>query len=252
MQTNKEILIDYLDHQLNQQDADQVENMLQNDKSLADELEYLKMAVDTVRLNTIHDKVLAIRRSITNAPLLAEKPANTVIRSMYKMSLRVAAILILLIGMAVMYKYLTVSNKTIYEKQFTSYELSNLRGQESHDAEAEAYINKNWSEVIMVFQKDNNKSNKSIFLAAMAEMQLNNFSQAVKLFETILNPDRNTGDDSFREESEYYLSLAYLMNHETNKGIRLINKIKADSNHTYFPLAVKLSSIDLKIIELKK
>src|SRR5580693_3947107 len=108
MQTNKEILIEYLDHQLNQQDSDKVEKMLQNDKSLADELQYLKMAVDTVRLNTINDKVLAIRRSITNTPVQAEKPSNTVIRSMYKMSLRVAAILILLIGMSVMYKYLTV------------------------------------------------------------------------------------------------------------------------------------------------
>jgi tetratricopeptide (TPR) repeat protein len=252
MQTNKEILIDYLDDQLNQQDTDQVEIMVQNDKSLAGELQYLKLAIDTVRLDAINEKVLVIRRSLTNTSVIAGKPANSVVRSMYKMSLRAAAILILIAGMAVMYKYITVSNLSIYEKQFTGYELSNLRGQESRDAEAEAYQNKNWSEVVTIYKKGNNKSNKSVFLAAMAEMQLNNFPQAVTLFENILNTNSNTGDDSFREETEYYLSLAYLMNHEENKSTLLLNKIKADTSHTYYPLASKLSSIDLKIIELKK
>jgi len=249
MQPSKEILIDYLDHQLNQQDTDQVETMIKNDKSLADEFQYLNMAIDTVRLNTINDKVFAVRRSLKNISELTVTPANNRIRRIYKMSMRVAAGFILLIGMAVLYKYLTVSNLSVYEKQFTSYDLSNMRGQETQDAEAGAYLNKNWSEVLTIFQKENNKSNKSVFLAAMAEMQLNNFSQAVTLFENILN---NTGDSSFREETEYYLSLAYLMNHEINKSIRLINKIKSDTSHTYYPLALKLSSIDLKIIELKK
>ncbi len=86
----------------------------------------------------------------------------------------------------------------------------------------------------------------------MAEMQLNHFPQAVNLFENILNTNGKTGDSSFQEESEYYLSLAYLMNHEENKSILLLDKIKADTSHTYYPLASKLSSIDLKIIELKK
>lgn len=252
MQPNTEILIDYLDHQLNQQDTDQIEIMIQNDKSIADELQYLNMAIATVRLNTINDKVFAVRISLKNTSVLTEKPANNGIRSIYKMSMRVAAIFLLLLGMAVLYKFLTVSNLSVYEKQFTSYDLSNLRGQESNDAEAEAYQNKNWSEVLTVFQKGINKSNKSVFLAAIAEMQLNNFPQAVTLFENILNNNRNTGDDTFREETEYYLSLAYLRNHEINKSISLINKMKADTTHTYYPLVLKLSSIDLKIIELKK
>ena len=85
----------------------------------------------------------------------------------------------------------------------------------------------------------------------MADMELKNFPQAVSLFENILYPKFENADSSFREETEYYLSLAYLMNHQENKGIALLNKIKADTNHTYYPLASKLSSIDLKIIELK-
>jgi hypothetical protein len=58
-------------------------------------------------------------------------------------------------------------------------------------------------------------------------------------------------DHSFQDESEYYLSLAYMMNHEEAKSLQLINKIKADTSHTYYPLASKLAPIDLKIMELK-
>jgi hypothetical protein len=252
MQLNKEILIDYLDNQLNQQETEQVEIIVKNEISHASELQFLKLAIDTVRLDTINNKVLAIRRSLANTNAVSEKPANSMIRSIYKMSMRAAAIFILLAGIAVLYKYITTSNLSVYEKQFTGYVLNNNRGLESRDAEAEAYRNKNWSEVVSIYQNENNKTNKSVFLVAMAEMQLNNFQQAVTLFEIILKTNIKTGDDSFREETEYYLSLAYLMNHEESKSIRLLNKIKADTSHTYYPLASKLSAIDLKIIELKK
>ena len=35
MQPNKEILIDFLDHKLNQEDTDHVEKMIQDDKTVA-------------------------------------------------------------------------------------------------------------------------------------------------------------------------------------------------------------------------
>jgi tetratricopeptide (TPR) repeat protein len=252
MQPNNEILIDYLDNPLGQPNADQVENMLKKDKSLAGDLQYLKLAIDTVRLDAINEKVFSIRQSLLDTSKVPVKPAGAIIHSMYKISMRVAAIFVLLVGITVLYKYVSVTNVSIYEKQFTGYELSNTRGQEAHENEVEAYRNKNWNEVITIYQSGNNNSNKSAFLAAMSEMQLNHFPQAVTLFENILNTNNNTGDKSFLEESEYYLSLAYLMNHEVNKSVLLLNKIKADTGHTYYPTASKLSAIDMKIIELKK
>ena len=104
--------------------------------------------------------------------------------------------------------------------------------------------------MVAIYGAEKNRSNKVVFLAAMAEMQLNHFPQAVTLFENILNT--KSGDKSFREEAEYYVSLAYLMNHEENKGVEMLDKIKADTSHTYYPFASKISPIDLKIIELKK
>ena len=250
MQPNNEILIDYLDKHLSGEEAARIDIMAKNDTVVATELHYLKLAIDTVRLNAINEKVSALRRSFETNQTSTKTPEGAVIRSMYKISMRIAAIMILLVGSAVLYKYIAVSDQSVYNKQFTSYELSNTRGEETRDAEVEAYRNKSWNEVITIYNTENNRSNKATFLAAMAEMQLNHFPQSVKLFEEILNS--TTADGSFREETEYYLSLAYLMNHQENKSVQLLNKIKSDTAHTYYPLVSKIPYIDLKIIELKK
>ncbi len=205
--------------------------------------DYEKLAIDTIRLNAINEKVSAVRRSLGN------KPEKAIVRSMYRTSLRIAAILLVVIGSASIYKYVATSNESVYNKQFLNYDLTNTRGTETREKEAEAYKSGNWNEVVAIYNSENNKSNKNTFLAAMSEMQLNHFPEAVRLFEEVLYT--KSEDHSFQEETEYYLSLAYLMNHQDLKSIRLINKIKADPNHTYYPLAVKISSIDMKIITLK-
>jgi hypothetical protein len=248
MQTNNEILIDYLDGQLSREESDRVEIRVKSDGQFAGELEYMRLAIDTVRQGAILNKVSSIRQSFENNRTSTAKPA--VIRSMYKISLRIAAVFILLIGVTVLYKYISVSSQTLYEKEFTGYELSNTRGQSSNDAEIEAFRNKSWNDVITIHATETSHSNKSNFLTAIAEMQLKHFPQAVTLFESVLNS--KSGDNSYEEEAEYYISLAYLMNKEENKAIRMLDKIKADPTHTYYPLASKISGIDLKIIELKK
>jgi hypothetical protein len=207
------------------------------------ENEYQKLAIDTIRLNAINEKVSAVRRSLEN------KPEKAIVRSLYRTSLRVAAILLLIVGSATLYKYISVNDRSIYDKQFLSFELTNTRGAQNRESETEAYRSGNWNEVVKIYSSSNKKSNKNTFLAALSQMQLNHFQEAVTLFEELLNT--KSDDHSFQEETEYYLSLAYLMNHQDLKSMQLINKIKADPNHTYYPLAVKISDIDMKIIALK-
>ena len=248
MQSNNEILIDYLDKQLNQEESARMESALQSDVELNRELQYLKFAIDTVRLDAISQKVASIRQS-QGKEQMAVKASPAILRNMYKISLRIAAAIALIFCLVSVYKYSTVDNQSFYNKQFSGYELSNSRGQKTHDAEVDAYQNNKWNEVISLYSEGADKSNQQSFLAAMAEMQLNHFRNAITIFENLLNS--KSGDATYLEESEYYVSLAYLMNHQGSKAIQMINKIKANPNHTYYPIVSKFSSIDLKIIELK-
>ncbi len=204
---------------------------------------YEELAIDTIRLNAINQKVSMVRRSFET------KPEKAVVRSMYRTALRIAAVFVLLAGSATIYKYISTNDQSVYNKLFVNYELTNTRGEQSRENESEAYKNGNWNEVVHIYHSENNKSAKNTFLAAMSEMQVNHFPQAISLFEEILNAKSN--DQAFQEETEYYLSLAYLMDHQESRGMQLMNKIKSDKNHTYYPMANKLSAIDMKIIELK-
>lgn len=252
MQLNHEILVDYLDHQLSRESAGEVDTQVKENKAVASDLAYLKLAVDTVRRDAILQQVSAIRQSFEKNQATTAKASTGMIRNMYRMSMRVAAIIILAFGITFLYKYMSVSNQSVYDKQFIPYEISNTRGQEKTDRLSEAYQNKNWEAVITLYKTETVQSNKSSFLAAMSEMQLQHFSLAIPIFENLLGNSKKTGDNAFQEETEYYLSLAYLMNHEEKKAMQMMDKIRYNVNHTYYPVVSKISYTDLKIIELKK
>jgi|GEM_PF-544944 len=249
MQTTNEQLIDYLDRELDQKESSLIESRLKSDKILAGELEYMKLAIDTVRVEAIRSKVSSIRLSTGNVKNTSVVPASGIVRSMSKFSLRIAAILVMLMGITILYKYISVSSLSVYQKEYSNYELVNVRGESTNSSEVKAFLNKDWNKVVVANAAEISSSNQSNFLAGMAELQLNHFPSAVNLFQTVLNA--KAIDNSYQEEAEYYISLAYLRNHEVNKAIQTLNKIKANPNHTYYPLASKISSIDLKIIELK-
>jgi len=251
MQQNSEILIDYLDNLLSGEESTQTEQWIRQDPATAREFGYLKLAVDTVRRDAIQARVSSVRQSFENQVVRTVKPQGAVVRRLYSGSLRIAAVLVLFLISAVVYKYISVNNESVYKRQFSGYELGTLRGPGAHDSQSEAYRNKNWNDVVAAYNAENNPTRKSVFLAAMAQMELAHFPQAVTLFEKILNPT-DGGNDSFREDAEYYGALAYLRNHQTDKGLALLARIQADTSHTYWPLASKLSAMDMKIIELKK
>ena len=53
MNQNHEILVDYLDGQLSPEVSAEVKNRVKQDKEFAGELEYLRLAVDTVRQDAL-------------------------------------------------------------------------------------------------------------------------------------------------------------------------------------------------------
>jgi tetratricopeptide (TPR) repeat protein len=157
-------------------------------------------------------------------------------------------VLVLLVGSATVYKYASVNTQSIYNQHFTAYELNNTRGGSMPDVQTYSYQNANWQDVIAMNNLALVKTNKSRFLAGMAEMELKQYRKAAKLFQAVL---ANKTDESFRDDAEYYSALAYMASNQGAKALELINQIKANPEHKYYPMAQQISSIDLKVIELK-
>jgi len=251
MLQNNEILMDYLDKRLSPAETAQVNALILGDKQVATEWEYLKMAVEAVELGAIREQVMNVRQSFHIQAIEAPKSSGGVVRNMYRTGLRIAAILILVMGVSIAYKYSTVNSDSVFQQQFTDYSLSTARGEHNQNILEEAYRNKNWNGVTAAFNQESDKNNKSYFLAGMAAMELKNYKEAVLHFENILTVNAKSGDNYFQDEAEYYLALAYLMNHQTDKGVNLLNQIRANKNQLYNTQALQVSGTDLKIIELK-
>jgi len=252
MSQNKQyLLIDHLDNNLTGEELLEAERLIRDDKDMAKEWEYLHVAVDAIQESGLYDKVSAVRKQFQAQQQRDAKPSGAIVRSIYKNALRIAAIVLILVGAAVAYKYITVNSTSVYNEYYTSFELNTTRGAASTDAVDQAYRNKNWSEVISLSNTLTQKTNKSYFLTGMANLELKKYNNAIEAFGQIIAANAKSGDNYFQDEAEYYLALSYMANNEAAKAMPLLEKIKADKNHLYNEKVSKMSSIDVNILKYK-
>jgi hypothetical protein len=215
------------------------------------EQRFIELAINTIRLNAIDNRVHSVRLDFERIHEMMAIPAKAVVRTMSfsKFALRIAAVLFILISSATVYKYVTVNSLSLYNKQFKGYELGTTRGGTKPDLQDFTYQTANWLDVIAINNLAPVKTNKSRFLAGMAQMELKKYAAAIELFQEVL---ANNTDDRFRDDAEYYTALGYLASHQTEPALVLINQIRAKPDHKYYFLVRNMSPLDLKIIGIKK
>jgi len=252
MSQNKQyLLIDHLDNNLTGEALLKAEGLILNDKDMAKEWQYLHTAVDAIQESGLYDQVSAIRKQFHAQQHTDAKPSGTIIRSISKNALRIAATFLILIGAAATYKYITVDATGLYNEYYTSFDLNTTRGAENTDAIEQAYRHKNWVAVISLSNTLKQKTNKSYFLTGMASMELKKYNEAIEAFGQIIEANAKSGDNYFQDEAEYYSALGYLANSEPAKAMPLLEKIKADKNHLYNEKVKAMSSVDFNILKFK-
>ena len=251
MEPNHELLlIDELDKMLSGKALTDLQESLRSDKGVAAEWEYLKLAVEAVEYAAIYDRVDFVRKTV---PPASGKTGfqSGVVRNIFKISIRVAAILVVFLGVAAIYKYSTVSSATVYNEYYTGYTLGVSRGTNTSSAIDEAYKSKNWQSVITLAANENRPTAKTVFLDGMAAMELQQYPAAITNFHQVIAINTGSNEHYFQDEARYYLALSYLMNKQADKGVDLLNEIRQEKNNLYQPLASRISVLDLKIVDIK-
>ena len=251
MEPNHELLlIDELDKMLSGQALTDLQELLRSDKGMAAEWEYLKLAVEAVEYAAIYDRVDVVRKM---EPAMDGKTGfqSAVVRNLFKISLRVAAILVVFLGVAAIYKYSTVSSASVYNDYYTGYTLGTSRGASTSSPLEEAYKSKNWSSVMTIAANEKQSSAKTSFLQGMAAMELQQYAAAIGNFNQVQVINTERKEKYFQDEAKYYLALSYLMNKQADKAVDLLNEIRQDKNNLYQPLASHISELDLKIVDIK-
>ena len=257
MVLNREQLIDHLDStHLGQGSAD-VDTRIAADHETSQEWKQLRLAVDAVEQAALYEKVSTVRAEWLahrpeTASVSAVQPGGAVVRSISRLALRAAAVILVIGASTAIYKYTVTSSSGIYSSYYTSYDLNTSRGATAaQDDMEEAYKARNWSGVDDAFRKKKAKSNKSYFLEGMADMEAKKYDEAIGMFQQVIAANNLAGSDYFEDEAEFYLAMAWLARNDVKEAMPLLDKIKADKTHLYHDVVVRMSSLDLRIAAYK-
>jgi hypothetical protein len=87
--------------------------------------------------------------------------------------------------------------------------------------------------VIRIHTTGEDSSLSATFLAAMANLELNNMNDAIPDLEEVVNANKTSGTPVFQDEAEYYLALSYIRNRDYDLALPLLEKIRDDRDHLY-------------------
>lgn len=251
-----ELLDRYLDHNLTEEEQVSVDQLLRQDFSVQQALENLKMMRGIIESNGMkqlvrkqHHEYMAVMKQNE----LHVTRTRTLFSEMRNNWMKVAALIILILSTGFLIQFLLLDADSIYRHNFISYDLSGKRSNAiSTDIAMDSlYQNRLFTEVVSSFQSIPSHSFRDLFLTGMAYLQINNPSKAIPLFEEIHNRTELSGEMRFQQETDYYLALAYLRNHQTDSALELFRKIHEDPRHLYHKNISKWELIKIRLLDWK-
>jgi len=266
----KNVLIDHLDESLRGKASASIEEIIGNDPEAEKEWNYLRLAVDAVKEAGLYQEFSAARTAwkavsgiaATKATAKTATATNTAaetttattakVRSLYRVSLRAAAIILIVTASASIYKYLSVSSGSLYDRYYSGYNLSTTRGAGDTDPVMEAYNAKDWNAVRQLAAAAKTRTNQTDFLAGMACLEQKQYDEAISHFEQIIAVNTHAGTDLYQDEAEYYLAISWLAHRNVNEAMPILEKIRADQHHKYHEKVEKMSFFDLRLAQYKE
>jgi tetratricopeptide (TPR) repeat protein len=181
------------------------------------------------KVSDVHSRYLAARKAKTQVT----PPVVPINRNKWMM--RVAASVALLTGLYITSENMLLNSERIYKAHFQDYYVNVERSMEgTRRYKIDEYFREgNYNGIIKAYQQLPQRSNKEMFLAGYAYLKEEEYTEASRLFNMILNSNDGDGELLFKDEAEYYLAMTYLKLREVDKAYQLLTKIKEDRAHTF-------------------
>jgi tetratricopeptide (TPR) repeat protein len=230
--TTTELLIQFIDGELEGEQRDAVKKSIEEDDSIREEFERLQLPKDAVKRYGLKIKIGHIHQEMMDELKEGNTSKTGIVRMMVKYTLRIAAIAILVTGSFSLYQYFTTSPEKLFDESFTAFPLHANRGVSTSTVE-DAYKKEDMKKVIQLFDLLKDPTPEDYFLAGNAFLSTHQPAKAIAAFEALQQKNKINNEHFFEEDAEYYLSLGYLANNETEKAIPILEKINKDSSHPY-------------------
>jgi tetratricopeptide (TPR) repeat protein len=226
-----DMLIQYLDNELSQEERLQVESQLASDAELQQQLERLKLAKQAFNMYARQQQVSSIHAEMMKE--LPRKPATKAPVRALRMAMRVAALVLVLLMIAGLVQYSLLDANRLYRSQYEFYTLGAIRGADSMSIMERAYREHKMPQVITLYLSDYPSQPGDHFLAGQAYLSLNDPQKAITAFEWQLKANDTAAFKPYQDDTEYYLALAWLKAGRTDKALPLLEKIHNQPAHAY-------------------
>lgn len=226
---DEDLLIRYLDGELNDLQKKDVEQRLLTDTIFREQYQNLLVAVQAVKHLGTTQQVANIHREMMQE-LKSVPPRGSAfsLTKVVRYSMAVAAsILVLFIGVR-LYLNAQVSPDKIYDQTFVDFNVANTRSLDNKPSSIEtAYQQGNFDAVINAVHTFN-LSSKDSLLIGLSYLHQNKLSSAVNWLEKLTE-----AKGEYSQDAEFYLSLAYLKDKAYEKSLSIMKQIHNNSLHIY-------------------
>jgi len=244
-----EKLVQYLDGDLTGAELEDVERQLAEKKELQQELDNLSLAKKAVQSYGLKARVASVHQQMMQELKEDELPAESKIYPFIRTTLKYAASILLLLSLTGTYFYLTSSSAKLYKDNYVPYQLSVTRGESTSSALEKEFIAKNYTGVISTFKSLPNPTNKDYFLVAQVYQLTGEPNKAIRYYRLLSG--NSVTDNSFKDDAEYYLALAYLENNDPVAAKPIFEKIHADPDQLYHDNISYWTLLKVKLLALK-
>ncbi|GEO10243.1 hypothetical protein [Segetibacter aerophilus] len=248
--TNTDLLIRYLDGELEGTDLVDLEAKVSKDPSLKQELENLRNTQVAVRSYALRQQVGNIHNEMMKEFAGGDKRSAPVV-SMLRKAFSIAAIFIVVVGGFFTYQYSSLSSGKLFESNYQEYSLREVRGETKASNLEQLYKQHLNQQIIDTFLTIRQPSLTDYFYAGNAYLAQRNAPAAIQSFTLLQQKNFQAGSHILEDDSEYYLAMAYLQNNQAAKALPILTKIHDDKQHLYHDKVSALFLFKVKLLSRK-
>lgn len=230
--TNTTLLIRYMDQELSHEELAFMEEKLASDKNLRAELDNLKNTRLSISGLGLREQVARVHGEMMRDRGEVSKPYGKV-RSIARLSMRIAAGIIVLIIAGASYQYFVITPERLFNENYSTYTIGSSRASDELSPVEKSFRQKDFKTTITLFNTISNKGPRDYFLAGNAYLEMGDLSNAILQFNNCIATNQAFQTTAYLEDAEYYLAITYLKNKEINKALPLFEKIHNQPLHLY-------------------
>jgi tetratricopeptide (TPR) repeat protein len=176
-------------------------------------------------------------------------PKATVIKmKSIKWILQIAASILLLLGAWFTWQYTNTTSSKLYSEIYQPYSVKTDRGIgeiKTHNM-VPAFKDKNYEEVIKIFETLLTTNNREKFLTAYSYHETGNYKKSLAIFQEVLAYNKQNNTKLYNDEAEFYSGLAYLKLNDNKSALLIFESIRNNPNHTFYERINKWTLTKLK------